>query len=93
LLDPHHTVGDLEDVKGFEILGCRQTLAIHDHVRGMDAHGLISKELALGLIPIQFLAKKGISFDVVYTHAVENENNIPGFVVNGKQGIKPAFYL
>lgn len=93
LLDPHHTVGDLEDVKGFEVLRGRQPFSIHDHVWRVDAHGLVGIELALGLVPVQFLAKKGITLDVVYPYAVADENDIPGFVVNGKQCIQPAFYL
>ena len=93
MLDPHHAVGDLENVKGFEVLGRRQPLAIHDHVWRMNANGLVGKELALGLIPVQFLAEKGITLDVVHAYAVADENGIPGFVVNGKQGVQPAFYL
>ena len=93
MLDPHHAVGDPVDVKGFEILGCRQSLTVHDHVWGMDAYGLIRKEFALRLVPIQFPAKKGITLDIVYPYAVTDENGIPGFVVNGKEGVQPAFYL
>jgi hypothetical protein len=93
LLDPHHTVGNLEDLKGFEVLWRRQAFTIHDHVWGMDAHWFVGKELALGLIPVQFPAEKGITLDVVYAYAVADENGIPGLVVNGKKGVQPAFYL
>ena len=93
MLDPHHAVGDLENVKGFEVLWRRQTLTIHDHFWGVDAHGFVGIELSLGLVPIQFLAKKGITLGIVYTYAVADENGIPGFIVNGKQGVQPAFNL
>ncbi len=93
LLDPHHAVGYLENVKGFEVLWRRQALAIHDHVWCMDAHRFVSVELALCLIPVQFPAKKGIAFDVVHAYTVSYEDGIPGFMVKGKEGVQPAFYL
>ena len=93
MLDPHHAVGDLENVKGFEVLWRRQAFTIHDHVWRMDAHRFVCVKLALCLIPVQFPAKKGITLDVVYAYAVADENGIPGLVVNGKKGVQPAFYL
>ena len=93
LLDPHHAVGDLEDVKCFDVLRCRQPLTIHDHVWRMDAHRFVCVKLALCLIPVQFPAKKGITLDVVHAHAIADKNGIPGFVVKGKEGVQPAFYL